>query len=246
MNLWHTISSWLSPEALQWRGIRKLLIVLVLLFVGWHYGIKRPLYQHLYGKPDNRPMVLSALDSIQDIPSQPEQMARVGGLDIRLQLMKKITTTARVVYVDRYSWLGTWYRSRPGAKLYDKVVPLDVSLTTGRTAQQPSCFEFTHEYRCLLGLGKCPFYDEREISNNHTIPANARIQKGLDILRAGDVAYIEGYLVYWQGTGRYAPYRFESAVQLGQVSPYLHGGQKSGLCRQLFLTKLTFDGYTFE
>jgi len=244
--IWRILTSCFSAETWQRIGLRKLVLILVVVIAGWQYGLKRPLYQHLYGKPDNTPLVISTLDAIQDIPSQPEQIAQVGGMNIRLQLMKQISTTARVVYVDRYSWFGTWYRSRPGAKLYDKVVPLDLSLTTGQAAQRPSCFEFTHEYRCLLGMGKCSFYDEREISNNHTIPANSRIKKGLEILKAGDVAHIEGYLVYWQGTGPYAPYRFESAVQVGQVSPKLHGGQRSILCRQLFLTKLTFDGYTFE
>ena len=85
-----------------------------------------------------------------------------------------------------------------------------------------------------------------DISNNHSIAASENIQKGLDILKEGDIAQIEGYAIYWNGTGDLKDLRFESAITLNQTSDQLAGGQKTGLCRQLLITKLTFDGYTFE
>ena len=130
--------------------------------------------------------------------------------------------------------------------LYDTVVPLDISLATGRSARQLKCFNFTHAYRFLETELKCSFYDDKEISNNHTIPINGRVKKGLDILKAGDLAHIEGFLVYWQGRGEYTPYRFESAITLAQKSNNIYGGQRAGLCRQLLITKISFDGYVFE
>ena len=167
-----------------------------------------------------------------------------------MELVKKFETVTKVIYVDRYSALGTWYRSRDGADLYDKVVPLDVSTATGYFGQHPECFEqIDHEYRCLMWLTspRCMHIkDDDGINNNHIIPATKNVQRGLDILKAGTIAKMEGYLVYWQGTGKYRGYRFESAVTLGQVSQQRYAGQKSGLCRQLYLTKLSFDGYTFE
>ena len=214
----------------------------------WYFGGKRLLYQSLYGHRNNTPIEIADSDRIYDIPSQPVQRARINGFDVDIELVKRFETTTRIVYVDRYSALGSWYRANDGASIYDKVVPQDLSFSTGEMGRHPECLEFSHEYRVLFPVLKCrnlPYRNE-EVSNNHTIAANKNVQKGLDILKAGDIAHIEGYLVYWRGVGRYSYYDFKSAIQLGQASTQLVGGMKGGLCRQLYLTKLTFDGYTFE
>jgi len=227
------------------KFVRRMLIAAIVIgYLAWTWVLKRPVYQMLYGKPTAEALTITT-DKIIDMPAQPVRRATVNGFDIDIQLRKQFVSTARIVYVDRYSWLGTWYRSRDGAKLYDHVVPLDVSTVSGKTAEVVSCFEFDHEYRFLFWRGTCSYRDE-DVNNNHVIPATPNIQKGLDILRVGDIARLEGYLVFWQGTGKYAPYRFESAVTLGEESPYIVNGTKAGLCRQLYLTKLSFDGYTFE
>ena len=224
----------------------------VLFYISNHF-LKRPIYQKLYGKPDNQVLQIAERDSFIDIEKQDIIPININGYDIEIQPIKSFKTVTRIVYVDRYTALGTWYRSLEGTRLYDKIVPQDVSTATGISGLNPSCFNFSHDYRGLWSeylTDICPssvFKDaDADISNNHSIAATLNVQRGLDILKAGDIAAIEGYAVYWNGTGKLQRARFESAVTLGQVSKQLASGQRTGLCRQLLITKLTFDGYTFE
>ena len=223
--------------------------------LGWHFFLKRPLYQKLYGQPTNEELEIWDQDAFIEIPEQKIIPLNIGGYDIEVQVIKRFETTARVIYVDRYTKLGSWYRSTEGAALYDAVVPQDVSLATGSVGRNHHCFKFTHGYRYGGGFSeyKCgdrwwvdyPNYGD-DTTNNHSIAASSNVQRGLDILKQGDIAHIEGYLMYWNGTGNLRYQRFESAVVPHQMSTQLLGGQKSGLCRQLLITKITFDGYTFE
>ncbi len=220
----------------------------------WNFILKRPFYQQLYGIPTDEELEIWDKDEFVDLPEQKIIPLKINGYDIEIQAIKTFKTIARIVYVDRYSPLGTWYRSREGARLYDKIVPQDISTATGISGRYPDCFKYTHEYRLLEWKWKdkqnCPIQTyqqaDNDVNNNHSIAASQNVQRGLDILKVGDIAEIEGYAVYWNGTGNLSYQRFESAVTLGQVSEQLAGGQKSGLCRQLLITKITFDGYTFE
>ena len=226
---------------------------ILISWLGWTYLLKRPFYQVLYGTPSNEKLQIWDRDVFVDLPEQKIIPLKINGYDIEIQAIKAFKTITRVVYVDRYTPLGTWYRSLEGARLYDKIVPQDISTATGSSGYHPECFKFSHEYRCLWTkyltdvCSRSIFENKGEdISNNHSIAASQNVQRGLDILKAGDIAEIEGYLVYWNGTGNLRYQRFESAIVPGQISKQLAGGQKTGLCRQLLITKITFDGYTFE
>ena len=226
---------------------------ILISWVGWTYILKRPFYQRIYGVPTDGKLEIWDQDDFEDIPEQKIIPLTINGYDIEIQAIKSFKTVSRVVYVDRYTPLGTWYRSLEGARLYDKIVPQDVSLATGVAGNHPECFKFTHEYRMLVPGNRkescsAEIYQNytKEVSNNHSIAASVNVQRGLDILKKDDIAYIEGYAVYWNGTGPLRYQRFESAITLGQYSEQLAGGRKSILCRQLLITKITFDGYTFE
>ena len=90
---------------------------------------------------------------------------------------------------------------------------------------------------------------DTHFTNIHTIAASINVQKALDILKAGDIATLEGYLIYWETrvrSGRIL--NFRSAVYAGEThKDQKYGGMSNvGKCKQLLLTKITFDGYTFE
>lgn len=226
----------------------------IVFFYLTNHFLKRPIYQRLYGKPDNQILQIAKHDSFINMPEQKIIPLNINGYDIEIQAIKRFETTTRIVYIDRYSSLGTFYRSREGASLYDAVVPQDLSFATGISGYNTECYDFSHEYRFLSMRSSnenlCPSFvfknSSTDISNNHTIASNTRIQRGIDILKVGDIAKVEGYLVYWNGTGKLRYQRFESAITLTQKSKYIINGKKAGLCRQLLITKLTFDGYTFE
>ena len=224
----------------------------LMCLMGWHFFLKKPFYQIIYGTSNNEKLEIWDKDFLGDMTEQKIIPLKINGYDIEIQAIKTFKTVTKVVYVDRYTPLGTWYRSREGAKLYDRIVPQDISTATGQSGRNSECFKYKHEYRLLTfrwdKKDACPTENDAnmDINNNHSIAASINVQRGLDILKAGDIAAIEGYLIYWNGTGKLKYQRFESAITLGQISDQIVGGQKAGLCRQLLITKLTFDGYTFE
>lgn len=67
-------------------------------------------------------------------------------------------------------------------------------------------------------------------------------------MRVGDIVEVEGYLMDWQGTGEFSWFNIETAKEPGQIhEKRLYGGRPgAGYCRQFYVTKITFDGYTFE
>ena len=166
-------------------------------------------------------------------------------------IRKKYSVTGRIVYLDWYNLIGAWYRSAasPGAYLYDGVVPVDVSVIHGAMAAEDnlSKLNFSHAYRALLSNHKTgAVYNFSEASNNHTIPASENILRALKIVKIGEPVYIEGYLVDWEGTGKYAYFKITTAVTPGQVHEDKYGGEMAFKCRQFFLTKISFGGYSFE
>ena len=120
-------------------------IILFGICVLWAFVLKRPVYQHIYGIPVATEQSVAQRDSFVPIPDQPIQSLDINGYEIEVQLIKRFETTARVTYVDRYTRLGTWARAREGARLYDSIVPQDLSLATGWVGQHPKCFDFSHE-----------------------------------------------------------------------------------------------------
>ena len=228
-------------------------LIIILVYVVWIYGLRRPVYQHLYGKPAE-PLPEQMVETWEDITDQDWQETTVNGYKIRYMVRKKYSVIGRIVYVDWYrNLIGTWYRSAmgKGVYLYDGVIPVDVSVIHGATAAENNWrkLKFSHEYR-LLWSGydpkNNPVYNRDEINNNHTIPASENILRALKIVKIGEPVYIEGYLVDWTGTGKYADFKINTALTAGEIAKEKAGGLLTGLCRQLFITKISFGGYTFE
>ena len=235
-----------------WQTMRFWLLI-VSVYAVWIYGLRRPVYQHLYGSPAEPPAE-QMTETWEDIPHQDWQETTVNGYKIRYMVRKKYSVTGRIVYLDWYHFIGTWYRSamNPGVYLYDGVVPVDVSVLHGATAAEDNWhkLKFTHEYRLLWSRPKYKniayVYNPEERNNNHTIPASKNILRALKIVKIGEPVYIEGYLVDWEGTGKYADFKIKTAVTPGELSHEKAGGLKTWLCRQIFITKISFGGYTFE
>lgn len=230
-----------------WTHIRKIFLGILILYIAWIFLLKKPVYQRLYGKVDPTLLIVSANDSYQDVSSDEIHTATVAGYEIEIKLVKKYAVTGYVAMIDRYSFIGAWYRSSTlkHARLYDAVSPLDLAVVHGQRADKENIdrCQLAHEYR--LFSYNCPFRDVH-YNNHHVIPASYNVEKGLEILQPGRVAQLEGYAVYWQGTGDFKHVRFRSAITSGQMSDMISGGSVAGLCTQLYLTKLSFDGYVFE
>ena len=251
----------LAKEKRRTRIVKYVLYTIIGCILLWHYGLKRPLYQQLFGTPFTEEMKISENEIYVDLPSENFRTASITGYDIKFQLLKQYYATGRVIYVDRYTNpLGRFYRDTDdgATRAYDEIVPQDITFVVGEFAKHPK-IKGDHEYRAG-GLNYNDKYTysvyrkyrhlyDTHLTNIHTIAASTNIQKALDILKAGDIATLEGYLIYWETrvrSGRIMDFR--SAVYAGEThKDYKYGGQSNvGKCKQLLLTRITFDGHTYE
>lgn len=245
------------------RMLRPIFFCILGFALVWHLGLKRYAYQKLFGKPFNQELQISENEVYIDLPSDSFRTATIAGHKIKFKLLKQYYATGRVVYVDRYTNpFGRFYRSSGPSgianRAYDEVVPQDVTFVVGPFARAPKIKGF-HGYR-LGGIDGDDEYTynvyrkyhnlyDTHVTNIHTIAASTGVQKGLDILKAGDVATLEGYLIYWETrleNGQVMDFR--SAVFAGEKhTKHKYGGISGvGLCKQLLLTRIIFDGRVFE
>lgn len=245
------------------RVLKPVFYCVVGFAIVWFVGLKRYTYQQLFGKPFNKELQISSKEVYIDLPPDNFRTATIEGYKIKFKLLKQYYATGRVIYVDRYTNpFGRFYRNSGPSKLankaYDEVVPQDITFVVGDFARYPK-LKGSHDYRA----GGLDYDDEYtygiyqkhhdsysvDLTNIHTIAASTTVQKGLDILKAGDVATLEGYLIYWETrleNGQVMDFR--SAVFAGEKhTKHKYGGISGvGLCKQLLLTRIIFDGRVFE
>lgn len=233
------------------KWIKYTLLFVIALIALWMFILKCPMYQWIYGKPHDKTLVISQSEYFGDITGPtPPTLFTLSDYAVRMKFLKTYAATAKIVYVDRYNMLGTWYRSSDASFIYDTIVPLDISTVSGPTAHPDTLkkFKFSHDYR---GLWTTPLtfdapYSNIDINNNHIIPATDTVAKGLAVLSRGDTATLEGYLVDLQGMGKYNWWHLRSALEPGEISKQKAGGRRTGLCRIIFLTRLIFNGRVYE
>jgi len=239
----------------RFTGKQICVTVFAVCLLGMHF-LKRPLYMMLWGE---RSLNFSTAtgERFADIGENlPWQNARISGYDIQYRLRKKYKVCGRAVWVD---WndgvINTWYHSalRPTTKLYNAVAAVDVSIIHGDTSADGNWqkIKFNHEERGLMynyTYADNPIVNSAEINNNHVIPASFAVRRALAIIKKGEIAEFEGYLMDWKGTGKFADFEVETATYAGELhSKQLYGGKVgAGLCRQFYVTKITVGGYTFE
>lgn len=132
--------------------------------------------------------------------------------------------------------------------LYDRVAFVDVSVIHGATVAEDNWrkLAFSHEYRMLVTKWRNAVFKNNEVINNHTIPASKNILRALKIVKMGEPVYIEGYLIDWKGTEKYADFEMTTAIAPKEFHKDKYGGEWAIKCRQIFVTKISFGGYTFE
>lgn len=244
------------------RTLKYLFIAFILIIFTWECCIKRYVYQYFFATPFNGKSVISDNELYIDLPPDSFRKMTVSGHAVKFKLLKKYQATGRIIYVDRYSNpIGKYYRDSStdgAATVYDEVAPQDLTFVVGDFAKFPKVkgsheyraggFDYDDEYTRKIYRKYQHLYDTH-LTNIHTIAASSNIQRGLDVLKAGEIATLEGYLIYWETRlPNGAIMNFKSAVFAGEKHQKIkYGGIAGvGLCKQLLLTKITFDGYTFE
>ena len=229
-------------------------LAMAVAIVGWHW-LKPVTYNLIWGqKVAEKDAPLN--ESFEDLGNQAWQAVNISGYDILYRLRVHYKVRGRVVWVD---WndgiINTWYHSagKEGTKLYNAVAAVDVSIVHGKTSDENNLkkIKFDHEERGLTYkymYADNPIINRDEINNNHVIPATRAVRRAIALIKKGDVAEFEGYLMDWRGTGKFSWFHIETATQKGEVhTKQLYGGLPGAEhCRQFYVTKVIYNGYQFE
>ena len=221
------------------RKFYLLLIVLLLLlpFISTFF------YQTFYGEK-NYTIIKSPETKLKIIPieNKIKKEFSIGKYTISYEAQAEIDLQARAVYVDFNNGLfSSWdYYSNP---VYDTISPVDLSVFIGSMAENWKDYRIEHERRALLVYGDVKV---GEWENLHIIPATKNVYAGLKTIHVGDIVSLKGYLINWQGTGKYDYLKIETALSFETESKDKLGGRFTWLCMQFFATELNVRGYIYK
>lgn len=234
----------------------KQITIISVIAVSALFHLTKPiLYSRLWGTSisDN---TAEYTEYFEDLSNQPWQKTTISGYDIEYCLRAKYRVRGRIIWVD---WndgiINTWYHSagKKGTKLYNAVAAVDISIAHGATSAPDNLrkIKFGHSERALFYTylyKDNPIINSDEINNNHIIPATFAIRRAISLLKKGDVAEFEGYLMDWRGTGEFSWFNIETATKRGDIhTKQLYGGIPGvGMCRQFYVTKIIYKGFLFE
>lgn len=249
-------------EALSWRvlwwGVALFFLVqLSSCYPTLGYPIRmvmRPINQTLYGKKVNVDQSVLAETYVPYNDPKPKEYVEWAGHRLRKTFVIQYKGTGRVVWLDsNNAMIKAWFLSagnEESARMYKEVAPFDLSLVFGKTGAKENMkyLEFSHEENCLFSRKIDPrgYFDKKDITNIHIIPATKSIKQVVEHLQWDDIVTVEGYLTDWQGTGSLSFAKYDTARKSDDVSKYLMGGRRAGLCKQLYLTKIILNGYEYR
>ena len=234
---------------------RQIIIITSITLATVFHFVKPAIYSAIWGK--FTPQTQSELsEDFYDLDNQPWQRISIGGYDIEYRLRTKYHVRGRIIWVDwNVGIISTWYHSagKKGVKLYNSVAAVDVSIAHGATADPDNLkkIKFSHPKRAITYTflyKDNPIINHDEINNNHIIPATPAIRRAIALLKKGDIAEFEGYLMDWKGTGKLSWFEIETATKRGDIhTKQLYGGiPGAGMCRQFYVTKITYKNHVFE
>lgn len=215
----------------------------------------RPINMILFGKKveQKEQPLAEYYEDFKD--AKPNQVVTFNGYKIRKTFVKKYQATGYVAYLDvNDALIKSWYLgagNEASKYLYTAVAPIDLSLVFGKTANPENLkkIKFSHGENILYARSKSheAYYDVKEVTNIHVIPATPVIKRVLRSLHRGDIVTVHGYLTDWGGTGDLDWIYFETARTPSDIhTDALYGGKIAQKCKQLYLTKIILNGYEYE
>ena len=234
---------------------KRITAISFITIIGTFYLIKPILYSRIFGKPTNI-IHTDTSESFEELGNLPWQQTTINGYQIKYRLRAKYHIIGRIIWIDWNDGLiNTWYHSagKQGTKLYNAIATVDISIAHGATSDPDNLrkIKFSHSERALnyTYLYKDnPIINHSEINNNHVIPASFAIRQAIAIMKKGDIAEFEGYLMDWQGTGKFSWFNIETATKSGDIhTRQLYGGiPGAGMCRQFYVTKIIYNGRLYQ
>ena len=228
--------------------------VLFAIMLIWNIGLNSFFYKRFYGNPIKEGLYTWEKEQIFDY-SETLEADVFNGYPVTRVFKKKYALSGMLTYHDDNTTFWKKYFENSGNEIgrtYNRIASHDLTIVWGKMAAPDNLkkIKFVHELNGVMYSCKesdC-YVDGAEINNFHIIPANKRIDKALSALPTSRKVpiYVEGYLTNWYGTGDYQYLTMETALDSHTISRQKSGGQRTGLCYQLYLTKFVYDGYVFE
>lgn len=174
-------------------------------------------------------------DPIQiDLSGEDFSEIQIGKLDLKLQYKAEYKVTAVVKSKKRYR-----------AGWTSKISPYDLALVWGKLtdpevdehisySQRNRWFYFKYDGNCPVT--KDYIYDHG--ANTHVIPANKNLRRALRKIRADDTIYMEGYLVYVDGTFKNGEVWWHSSLS--------RNDRGDGACEVFYMTKLRIEDDIYD
>lgn len=238
---------------------KKLFLIVFAAVLLWKNGAQQLLWQRIFSsaiveKSEKEPALKEFL-TLYELPTT-EKM-HIGGEDVYIKKVGKYRGFARAMCVSSYNtsfYIGFRSVSAKFDKFFNDVAQVDIALAVGETAKDGNWqkFDVYHDNRCAVAKFSnrydLPIYKEGELSNNHIIPANNNIRRVFDLIKKGKTVYIEGDLVdLWGKIDGIYDIEMETARSIGQYwDRPVYGGQITGACRQIYVTKVIYNNYVYE
>ena len=239
-----------------YKHLFSILAACFVVYIAWSaLGIDAFFYKRIFGTYTGENNSIWQTPKIEDVKDEnKEQIYNINGYHIRKTLRKKFALSAVSVFKDDNTTFWKWYfhqSGNEGGRIYNKVASFDLSTVHGKMANKGNLkkIKFSHELNGLIWdcIENDCYYSGSEVNNFHIIPKNNAIRYGMKALprKKHTPVYIEGYLMDWQSV-EFPALKLETALHTGQISKQKAAGRTTGLCFQLYLTKLVYDGYVFE
>ena len=238
------------------KYFKSIFLFLIAIFLIWNFFcVKSFFYKRIYGTPASEQFEVWMEPLITNLDgTSQEQKLTINGHKIIGIFRRKFSLSGVLGYRDinvSFSKRYFWNSGNEIGKMYNQIASADLAILHGKTAQKDNLkkIEISHELNAALFTKclQCTYYDD-EFNNFHVLPASKNIKRALEILPKNKFVpiYIEGYLLDWKGVDNYASLEMKTALSPGEISHQKLGGQVSGLCFQIYLTELHFDGYVFK
>ena len=229
---------------------KQIIFFVFALFLIFYTNIRTFIYQNIYGEKTFIQISEKNPDySFQKHLSNDEIEVTKNSFEVTFIPIIDTEFEARVVYIDEYDKKFAFddYYSHP---LYDTFAPLDATLFVRSMADNWKNFRIKHERRgAFVGCYNkeaCALYNPKEWTNAHIIPNNQNIRKGFKTIQKGDVIKIKGFLVDWQGKGKYDYFKIKTARHFADDSEEKAGGRPTLLCMQIYVLELIANNYVYK
>ena len=227
------------------------IFALCALFVFFYPQYLRSLvYPYILGMPTEERLEISQYDSIKNVTFD-SFLYENGHEPVILTPKATYRLTARILDLERYDTLfEKFYHGYDKERmLYNSIAPLDLVLGFSDMAKPEILkhYKFEHQWRgSIYKCNPCDGNAQAYMNNYHIIPGSFVLRKAFEMLMKNEPIYLEGYLVDVQAKN-IPHFRLHTGLSHGSFhDDQLLGGQTTGMCFVLYVTKMVYKDRIYQ